>query len=95
MNAVAPGATITPINASWSDSAYGFQEQLVVVEAGLSQAPVSHYLKRNFMHLRGPRAGPTLIGIKSAKQLLGSGVPLRDVAGNLGASVPTLLSRAE
>lgn len=28
--------------------------------------------------------------IKAAKKLLGSGVPARDVAGNLGVSVPTL-----
>jgi DNA invertase Pin-like site-specific DNA recombinase len=28
--------------------------------------------------------------IKSAKKLLASGVPPRDVAGNLGVSVPTL-----
>ena len=28
--------------------------------------------------------------IKSAKKLLASGVPLRDVASNLGVSVPTL-----
>ena len=28
--------------------------------------------------------------IKSAKKLLGSGVPLREVASNLGLSVPTL-----